>query len=76
MLTEQEERAMATAVLLAQQGAGFAAKPEDVPVCESLVKRDYLERVKGEERGYALSKAFAAALGINAARKAEQAAMN
>ena len=62
--------------LLAQKGAGFAAKPEDVAVCESLVKRDYLERVEGEDRGYVLSKAFAAAVGINAARKAGQAALN
>jgi hypothetical protein len=71
-LSEAEERALATAVLLARSGAGFTAKPEDVPACESLVKRDYLEPIEGEERGFVLTRAFAAAVGITAAQQAER----
>jgi hypothetical protein len=75
-LSEAEERALATATLLGRQGVGFTATEDDVPACESLVARDYLEPVEGVERGYVLTRAFAAALGITAARNAESAGNN
>jgi hypothetical protein len=73
MLTREEEPVMATAVLLAKEGKGFAAKAEDVSTCEGLVESGHMRRI---EDGYTLSDDFAAALGINAARRAEAAQNN
>jgi len=47
-----------------------------VPKYESLVQRNYVEPVEGVERGYVLTRAFATALGLIAARRAEEASKN
>ena len=64
---------MATAVLLARDGKGFAAKPEDLPTCESLAARGYVRKL---EDGVTLAVEFALAIGINAAKRAEAAENN
>jgi hypothetical protein len=67
---------MATVTLAAQNGLALVSKPEDVPTYEALADRDYVARLEDVENGYALTPAFAAAIGVAVAEKAKKVAMN
>jgi hypothetical protein len=77
-LTEEELKAVATAVLL--YPAGFTVEAERVAereTCDGLVERGNLEAVEVPDgHGYVLSAEAAAAQGELVERKAEQASLN
>jgi hypothetical protein len=77
--SEAELKTLATATLMAQQGAGFtidAKRVADRMVADRLVRSGHLEAIDGIDGGYRLSDQMVAAFAIGTVRKAEEAAQN
>ena len=75
--SEQEREALGTAITMARAAIGGftidAKRVDDRATCDGLVRSGHLVAVEGVDGGYALSEELAAALGTDAARRAEPA---